>query len=898
MTIRAKLFVPFLVLPLVSLALLGGLAYRAGRQTIEGSLGRLFAVEAGRSIEALDREVHALYNIGEGWASLDLMQDVLTDDIDGRISSFLVGQARTQDVLRRAVVADAAGRVVAASHPEWLGNVVPVRAPVGDGSEREACGDDPTLALPGDAAAGSTTTCSFPIRAHFDERQVIGTLSVSWDLVRLFEQLAAEQHLAPDQGELILIRRDGLVVSTPPDHRDWRLRHNLVAAGSQAAALAVAGRRGFLVEPLGSESHLVGYAHSTGPSGWSALVVDEARSAFAPVGRLRGAVLGLGTFMALLALVLSIVLSARLTRPVRELEAAARRVEGGDLDLRVEPAGADEIGSLTRRFDQMVRELKRQRAQLVEKEYVDSLISRMEDGLFVVDAAGHVQQTNPAFLRLLGRSTEDVVGRAAGALFAGGEAAFGERVLEPARHDGSVREVELELADAEGRPIVPVLVSAGLLPESGARSALGVVCMATDISQRKLMEDDLRKAREGAEAAARAKADFLATVSHEVRTPLHGVIGMTELLEETSLTARQLEFVEAARRSGEALLSVFDDILDYSKMDAGRLELERVAFDLRDCVEGAAEILTRSALEKGLELSVHVDDTLARRVVGDPHRLRQVLLNLGSNAVKFTDAGAVAIRATRVEDSAPSVRFTVTDTGIGLSPAARERLFEPFYQADSSSTRRYGGTGLGLAIARQLVELMSGRIEVQSDEGKGAAFSFTAELPPVAEERLPVSVRREALEGLRVLVVDDNATNRQVLREMLRSWKCVPEEAADAWEGLEKLRGAAGTPRAFQLALVDFQMPEMDGGEMAREIKADPRFASLPLLLLTSMPQHGEAARMMGLGFAAYLTKPVRQAQLLETIAGVIGGAGAPGRPSHLSLVKRKKRGTGGPERF
>ena len=897
MRIRTKLLVPFLVLPLAPLALLGWNAYDTGRRSIEASLGRLFEVEAARSIEALDREVYALFHTGETWASLDLMQDVLTDDIDGRISSFLVGQARTQETLGRALVADAAGRVVAASHPEWLGSVVPVRAPVEAGNEREACGDDPSLPPAAGAAAGSATMCSFRIHAHFDEGQVIGTLSVSWDLVRLFERVQAEYRLAPGQGDLVLLRRDGLVVWAPPRHRDWRLRHNLVAAGSRAAALAVAGRRGFLVEPLATQGHLVGYAHSAGASGWSALVVEDTRTAFAPVDPLRGAVLGVGTLMAVLALVLSIVLSARLTRPLRQLETAVRRVEGGDLDLRVESGSGDEIGTLSRSFDRMVQELKRQRAQLVDKEYVDSLIAGMADGLFVVDAAGHVQQTNPAFLRLLGRGAEDVVGRPACALFAGGEGAFRPSVLEPARRGGSAREVELELAAPDGGPGVPVLVSAGLLSASGGRAGPEVVCIATDITQRKLTEEQLRRAREDAEAAARAKAEFLATVSHEVRTPLHGVIGMTDLLEETSLTDRQRDYVATARRSGEALLAVFDDILDYSKMDAGRLKLERVAFELRDCVESAVEVLTGPARDKGLELSVQVDEALARRVVGDPNRLRQVLLNLGGNAVKFTDAGAVAIRVAGLEGSASSVRFTVTDTGIGLSPTTLERLFEPFYQADSSSTRRHGGTGLGLAIARQLVELMNGRVEVESEEGRGSSFSFTAELPSVAEERQPVTVRRGALEGLRVLIVDDNATNRQVLREMLRAWKCVPEEAADAWEGLEKLRGAAGTPGAFQLALVDFQMPEMDGGEMARQIKADDRFASLPLLLLTSMPQHGEAARMMGLGFAAYLTKPVRQTQLLETIAEVMGATVAPHRPSHLALLKRKKRDTGGPKR-
>jgi CheY-like chemotaxis protein len=276
-------------------------------------------------------------------------------------------------------------------------------------------------------------------------------------------------------------------------------------------------------------------------------------------------------------------------------------------------------------------------------------------------------------------------------------------------------------------------------------------------------------------------------------------------------------------------------------------------------------------------------------VVGDAHRVRQVLLNLGSNAVKLTPAGGVVIRAEPAEDPA-TVAFSVSDTGVGVPPSERERIFEPFQQIDASSTRRHGGVGLGLAIARQLVTTMGGKIEVRDNDGGGATFTFTVDLPPVAEDQPAPGVGLARLAGLRVLVVDDNRTNRLVVGEMLRGWQSHPEEAGDGWEALEMLRAAAGTPREFQLALVDFQMPEMDGAALAREIKADARLAHLPLVLLTSIPQHAEAERAVSQSFAACLTKPIRQATLLEVLLGVLERSGRP-PGHHLVLLRGGERG-------
>jgi PAS domain S-box-containing protein len=864
-----------LALPLASVAVLGAWAYVKGRDALEASLGRLFELGATRSLSALDHEMLSLYRDAESWAALDRLQDVLQEDMDGRISSFLVAQVRDRPHLRRAVVGDASGRVIAASQREWLGKVL--RPPHPGASPQQACRDDL-------AAGVGVFACSFPIRAHFDEAQTLGTLEVAWDIASVFARVQAETDGTSRAPHLVLMRRDGVVVSAPPAPFPAGVGESLAAIGSRAALLAGEGRRGFLVEPIGGASHLVGYARSTGLTGWSIVVLQTTAVAFAPVDRLRGAVLALGGSVALVAVLLSLLLSGRLASAVRELDAAARQVAAGDLSVHLEPRSRDEIGSLASSFDRMVRELARQKAALVDKRYVDSLIADMSDGLFVVDAAGRVERANPALLRRVSLAAPDVVGRPAGTLFAEGGEALEERLSAPTRRDGAAT-AELTLRGRDG-VLVPVIVSGGVLPEGG------LVCVATDITRRKEAEEELRRARRAAEEAAAAKARFLAVVSHELRTPLNGMIGMTDLLAGTALDDRQREYLEVARRSGESLVSLLGDILDYSRMEAGRVELARVAFDLRNCLFECADLLTPSAAEKGLEVSAFVDDRLPLRVVGDPERLRQVLLNLGSNAVKFTEAGGVVIRAEPSAGAAGAVRFSVKDSGPGIPADQLSLIFEPFHQVDASSTRRHGGVGLGLAIARQVVSLMGGTIEARNGEDGGATFTFTADLPGVAEETEPVATDPAILARRRVLVVDDNPTNRLVLREMLATWGCRVVEASDAWAALDALRERAGGPEAIELALVDFQMPEMDGASLAREIKADPRVREVPLVLLTSIPDPS-TERSRAEPFTACLTKPVRQAALLEAMAAALA-PGEAGRHRPRVSVFRPRRGPQG----
>jgi PAS domain S-box-containing protein len=498
------------------------------------------------------------------------------------------------------------------------------------------------------------------------------------------------------------------------------------------------------------------------------------------------------------------------------------------------------------------------------------------DLICVVDFDGRLRRLNPAWQAVLGHTGDDALDTPLMEYVHPDDRPASELQVRHLLDGGSVASFENRMRCRDGSYR---WVHWNAAPLPGQRLFLAT---GRDVTEQKRMTAELQQAKVAAEAASRAKSQFLANMSHEVRTPLNGILGMTELALDTDLTAEQREYLGMAKSSAEALLHIINDILDFSKIEAGKLELEAIDFDLHATVEEAVGLLAEKASDKGLELICHIEARPPCWLRGDPGRLRQVLLNLAGNAIKFTERGEVVVCA-RLEEQGPDgavVRCEVRDTGTGIPAEVQPGLFSSFTQADASTTRKFGGTGLGLAISKRLVGLMGGEIGLTSEPGRGSTFLFTVRL--AKGEAIPPAPRRDGvLRGLRALVVDDNATNRMVLTHNLGGWGMRVAEASGGAEALAALRSAE---EAFDLALLDFQMPEMDGLELARRIKADPALAAVRLIMLTSLGVRGQREQARAAGIEGYLIKPVRLAQLYDCLATVMTAAealpSAPARPT------------------
>ncbi|MEO8305432.1 MAG: response regulator [Betaproteobacteria bacterium] len=407
------------------------------------------------------------------------------------------------------------------------------------------------------------------------------------------------------------------------------------------------------------------------------------------------------------------------------------------------------------------------------------------------------------------------------------------------------------------------------------RKLQGVFAAARDVTERKRLDGALEEAKKAAEDANSAKSDFLARMSHEIRTPMNAIVGMADLLWETSLASEQREYVRIFRKAGSQLLDLINDILDLSKVESGHLTLESLDFDLGEVLDKTLEIMAIRAHEKGLELALRIAPEVSTALVGDPARLRQVLIDLVGNAIKFTEKGEVIVRveADPEKNTAGALRFAVCDTGIGIPEEAREQIFAPYSQVDTSTTRKFGGTGLGLTISRRVVELMQGRIWVESSIGTGSTFYFTAQFAAGSKPMQRIPSGAMDLKDVKTLIIDDNSTNRLILREMLSRWGAVVTEAEGGEEGLTELLEAKQSDVPYALVLLDHRMPGVDGFQVAERIFQDPTMSGTTILMLTSENRAGDVARGRALGLAAYLVKPVKKADLLEAIQDARGGA-------------------------
>src|ERR1700730_12662381 len=602
------------------------------------------------------------------------------------------------------------------------------------------------------------------------------------------------------------------------------------------------------------------------------------------------------------SLAVAFLVSYRLQRvisePIRELAETASSVSvHQEYFTRAVKRSQDEIGELLEQFTIMVNRIQ-QRDVAIQKAhdalekrveertaYLNALIENNPLAVMVLDAERKVQLCNPAFEHLFQYTRQEVIGKPVDGLLADGDLLLeAQSISLQARSDRVVslvtrrRRKDLTLVDVE-------LHTVGLLVNAELQGSLVIY---QDISVRKRAEEAMQHAKEAAEAASRAKSEFLANMSHEIRTPMNGIMGMTELVLDTELDSEQREYLNMAKLSADSLLSLINDILDYSKIEAGKLEIEAIDFNLGDIIGDTMKALSLRAHQKGLELAYDVQPDNPSALVGDPGRLRQIIVNLVGNAIKFTEKGELIVYV-KVDSRTKNdikLHFTIADTGIGIPAEKQSAIFEAFTQADGSMSRTYGGTGLGLTISSRLVGFMRGRIWVESELGMGSRFHFTAHFRlQKMPARIIVPRDPKTLRDMRVLVVDDNATNRQILLKMLTNWHTNPTAVESGAKAITALREDQGLGRTFPLILVDAQMPEMDGFALVECIKKNPDWKTATIMMLSSAGQRGDAKRCRELGVAAYLTKPVRQGELLDAILTALGTR--PTKEASPALVTR-----------
>jgi PAS domain S-box-containing protein len=841
--------------------------YTTSRVILLGSFTRLEEQnthqEVARVLDNLSEDLDRLSRTAKDWAAWDDTYAFIGGTYDGYVNDNLTDSVFTNLGINLMLFTDSSGRLVYGKAFDLLGE----REVTIPESLQEYLGADAPLVRHPDVESsvtgylllpeGPILVASQPVVTSAGEGPIIGALIMGYYLnSEQVERLAEKTH-------------SSVTV--------YRLDDPQLPSDFQAARAALSDQSPILARPLNAKS-MAGYTMLNDINGEPILVlrIDMPRDIYqqgqASISYFVGS-------LAIVSLVFGIVtlslLERRILSRLANLSARIGRIgESGDLSMRMPVAGHDELSELAGTINWMLDRLQE------SEEKFRKISASAQDAIIMIDSEGNISFWNTAAERIFGHSSQEALGQELCAVLAP------ERYYEACREafskfqrvgQGALvgKTTELEALRKDGTRF-PIELSLSGVKLGSKWNAIGII---RDITERKQAEDELRQAKEKAEVATHAKSEFLANMSHEIRTPMNAIIGMTELLLDSGLSSEQREYAEIIRNGGDDLLAIINDILDFSKIESGKLELEERTFNLRDCVEGALDLLAPKAAEKGLELVYIVDNQTPEALAGDVTRLRQILVNLLSNAVKFTESGEIVVSVTcrRVTEQQCEIHFAVKDTGIGIPEEKMERLFQSFSQLDASTTRRYGGTGLGLVISKRLSEMMGGTMWVESDgtPGQGSTFHFTF-LAKVASRQESVYLRshQPSVSGKRLLIVDDNASNRRILRQQAQTWGMLPQDTASGSEALEWIR--RGDP--FDVAILDMHMPEMSGLTLAAEIRKYRDSQTLPLVMLTSLGQSREASQDGGQDFAAFLSKPVKSSQLYETLAGILGKQPTPAR--------------------
>ena len=841
----------FAVLSMVPLVLLTYATIRLANQTAVQEVTARVRTTSAVTAVLLQQQLQAVSDLTESYAARPLLSEALADGnpehFRGDVISLQLAQLRgprprisgaflTDASCRLTHVEPATPEIIGAdfSFRDWCTGVKATGRPYISEAYRTAIsGQQLVVAVASIVHAVSGDASSPPLG-------ILATI-VSLDSIRaLTDQLAAVQGI-----RLTVTDQRGTVLSGRANSPDGLTS----VASDPRVREALAGRSG-VSRSATEDGDALSAFNPVASTGWTVTVAVPTDRALAGVSRLRSTVLGIAGLLGLV-LVAGLVVMRRM---LRARHAADRSAVARESETR-------------------------------------AILEAATDAFVSMDAGGRITAWNGQAHKIFGWPEADALGRK-----------LSETVIPPEHREHHELGLAHFLATGEGA-VLNQRIEITALHRDGHRFPVELAiwpvrsqdtwsfnAFVHDITQRQRAETDLAAARDQALDASRLKSEFLANMSHEIRTPMNGVLGMTSVLLDTDLTADQRQFAETVLVSGEHLLGLLNDILDFSKIEAGRLQLESIEFDLGALVEDVASLLSVAAHKKGIEFACSLPVDMPATVCGDPGRVRQVLANLAGNAVKFTASGEVVIDvALDLGAGSPATfDFRVIDTGIGIAQEHTAGLFQTFSQGDSATTRRYGGTGLGLAISRQLVELMGGRIGFRSELGRGSTFSFTV---PLDLGRSPAEdVRTVSMRGMRALVVDDNATNREILTRYLQSWGMRTQAAEGASPALEALTSSAANGEPFHAVLLDLNMPDVDGIELARRITATPDIPDVPavgMILLTSSGQEDIAERAREAGISAFLTKPIRQAQLHTCLVGVVGTAP---KPTARPIVVRPER--------